>query len=313
MAAALESGRYEPASRIDTTPLTVGAKRIEDKHPLGVIDMTTVLAKSSNVGMTKIALSLEREQLWSVLAQLGFGQLTESGFPGESAGLLVRHTHWSPVSVATLSYGYGVSVTPLQLAQAYAVIASGGLHRPVSFVREDHAPRADRVLSERSVQELTQMLEAVVTGEGTGVRAAVPGYRVAARRARRASHRPAVTPTTATSPCSRVSRLRAARDSSSSSSSTSPRAASTTAAMSQRPSSPRHGGCAAVARRRARHAARAAAHPRARAARGGGRAVRSTAMAQPSAATSLDMLSRASHPRQRRASRSAASAPTAAP
>jgi len=181
MAAALESGRYEPASRIDTTPLTVGAKRIEDKHPLGVIDMTTVLAKSSNVGMTKIALSLEREQLWSVLAQLGFGQLTESGFPGESAGLLVRHTHWSPVSVATLSYGYGVSVTPLQLAQAYAVIASGGLHRPVSFVREDHAPRADRVLSERSVQELTQMLEAVVTGEGTGVRAAVPGYRVAGK------------------------------------------------------------------------------------------------------------------------------------
>src|SRR5262245_16262784 len=109
MAAALESGRYDPHTRIDTTPLRVGAKLIEDKHPLGLVDATTVLAKSSNVGMTKIALSLEREQLWSVLSQLGFGELTTSGFPGESAGLLVRYSHWSPVAVATLSYGYGVS------------------------------------------------------------------------------------------------------------------------------------------------------------------------------------------------------------
>jgi len=181
MAAALESGRYQPDTPIDTTPLIVGPKLIEDKHDLGIVDATTVLAKSSNVGMTKIALSLEREQLWSVLAQLGFGQLTASGFPGESAGLLVRHTHWSPVSVATLSYGYGVSVTPLQLAQAYAVVASGGMHRPISFVREEHPPRAERVLSEHSMQELTSMLEAVVSVEGTGVRAAVPGYRVAGK------------------------------------------------------------------------------------------------------------------------------------
>jgi cell division protein FtsI (penicillin-binding protein 3) len=181
MAAALESGRYQPDTSIDTTPLIVGPKLIEDKHDLGTIDATTVLAKSSNVGMTKIALSLEREQLWSVLAQLGFGQLTASGFPGESAGLLVRHTHWSPVSVATLSYGYGVSVTPLQLAQAYAVVAAGGMHRPISFVREEHPPRAERVLSEHSMQELTSMLEAVVSAEGTGARAAVPGYRVAGK------------------------------------------------------------------------------------------------------------------------------------
>jgi cell division protein FtsI (penicillin-binding protein 3) len=181
MAAALESGRYQPDTRIDTTPVVIGTKLIEDKHDLGIIDATTVLAKSSNVGMTKIALSLEREQLWSVLAQLGFGQLTASGFPGESAGLLVRNTHWSSVSVATLSYGYGVSVTPLQLAQAYAVVANDGMHMPVSFVREDHPPPAERVLSEHSVQELTQMLEAVVSSEGTGVRAAVPGYRVAGK------------------------------------------------------------------------------------------------------------------------------------
>jgi cell division protein FtsI (penicillin-binding protein 3) len=195
MAAALESGRYQPDTRIDATPLVVGTKLIQDKHDLGIIDATTVLAKSSNVGMTKIALSLEREQLWSVLAQLGFGQLTASGFPGESAGLLVPHTHWSQVSVATLSYGYGVSVTPLQLAQAYSVIAAGGLHRPLSFVREEHPPRAERVLSEHSVQELTTMLQAVVSAEGTGALAAVPGFtgrgedrdgaQVAGRRLRR--------------------------------------------------------------------------------------------------------------------------------
>jgi cell division protein FtsI (penicillin-binding protein 3) len=181
MAAALESGHYDPNTQIDTTPLTVGVKLIEDKHPLGVVDMTTVLAKSSNVGMTKIALSLEREQLWSVLYQLGFGQLTTSGFPGESAGVLVRYSHWSPVAVATLSYGYGVSVTPLQLAQAYATIAAGGVRRPVSFIREDKPPHEERVLSDRSVHELTSMLEAVVSAEGTGARAEVPGYRVAGK------------------------------------------------------------------------------------------------------------------------------------
>ena len=93
----------------------------------------------------------------------------------------MRHTHWSPVSVATLSYGYGVSVTPMQLAQAYAVVAAGGMHRPISFVREEHPPRAERVLSEHSMQQLTAMLEAVVSAEGTGVRAAVPGYRVAGK------------------------------------------------------------------------------------------------------------------------------------
>jgi cell division protein FtsI (penicillin-binding protein 3) len=181
MAAALESGRFEPHTLIDTTPLTVGAKRIQDKHPLGIVDATTVLAKSSNVGMTKIALSLEREKLWSVLAKLGVGQLTASGFPGESAGLLVRYAHWSPVAVATLSYGYGVSVTPLQLAQAYAIIAAGGRHRPVSFVRVERAPRAERVLDEHAAGALTGMLESAVAADGTGVRAAVPGYRVAGK------------------------------------------------------------------------------------------------------------------------------------
>jgi cell division protein FtsI (penicillin-binding protein 3) len=181
MAAALESGEYSKDTLIDTTPVKVGVKLIQDKHRLGVVDATTVLAKSSNVGMTKIALSLEREALWSVLAQLGFGQLTASGFPGESAGLLVRYTHWSNVAVATLSYGYGVSVTPLQLAQAYAAVAAGGLQRPVSFVRVDEPPEPRRVLSERVAQELTQMLESVIGTEGTGARAAVPGYRVAGK------------------------------------------------------------------------------------------------------------------------------------
>lgn len=183
MAAALASGKYSEQTIVDTSPgyIRVGAKPIEDKHNLGRIDLATVLAKSSNVGMTQIALSLEPEQLWTTLTRLGFGQVTTSGYPGESAGLLSHWTHWRPIGIATMSYGYGLSVTPLQLAHAYATIGAGGLSRPVSFLRVDAAPVGDRVLDERVSRSLVHMLESVVTPAGTGIRAAIPGYRVAGK------------------------------------------------------------------------------------------------------------------------------------
>lgn len=188
LAAALASGRYDADSVIDTSPgaIQVGMKLIEDRHGgaranLGRIDLATVLAKSSNVGMTMIALSLPPEQVWSTLDALGFGQVSTSGYPGESAGLLSHYSHWRKIGIATLSFGYGVSVTPLQLAHAYATLGAGGIKRPVSFQRVYDAVPGERVLDERVSRDIVQLLESVVTPEGTGKRAALTGYRVAGK------------------------------------------------------------------------------------------------------------------------------------
>ncbi|MDZ7767817.1 MAG: penicillin-binding transpeptidase domain-containing protein [Woeseiaceae bacterium] len=183
MSAALESGQYRPSSVIDTSPgyVVVGAKKIEDRRNLGRVSMTTVMSRSSNVGVTKIAMSLEPDQLWSTMKRFGLGTLTTSGFPGESAGLLTHYNHWRQISQATLAYGYGVSVTPLQLAQAYAVIGSGGISREVSLVALDRAPEGERVISEETATAVLAMMEEVIRPGGTGVKAQVAGYRVAGK------------------------------------------------------------------------------------------------------------------------------------
>lgn len=181
--AALASGRYAPDSVIDTSPgfMRVGIKTIQDKHNLGRISLTTVIAKSSNVGMAKLALTLEPRYLWEALDAFGFGQVTGSGFPGESAGLLNHYSHWRPIGQATLSYGYGLSVTPLQLAEAYAVLATGGVKRPVTLRRVDTAESGERVLDARIAREMLRVMESVVSEDGTGNRAALIGYRVAGK------------------------------------------------------------------------------------------------------------------------------------
>jgi cell division protein FtsI (penicillin-binding protein 3) len=183
VAAGMETGRYHRDTLIDTNPgmIRVGVKTVKDKHNLGTIDVTTVLAKSSNVGMTKIALSVRPQDMWSALDQFGFGRVTGSGFPGESAGILTSADHWRPVGQATMSYGYGLSVTPLQLAEAYAVLGAGGIRRPVSLRKLDAAPEGERVLDEKVASELVNMLEAVTSDAGTARRARVMGYRVSGK------------------------------------------------------------------------------------------------------------------------------------
>jgi cell division protein FtsI (penicillin-binding protein 3) len=182
VAAALESGRFDAGSVIDTSPglVKVGTRIIEDEHPQGALGLAGILAKSSNVGMTKIALRLEPQQIWTTLTELGFGHVTASGFPGESAGVLSNYASWRPESIASLSYGYGLSVTPLQLAQAYAAVGALGVARPVSMVRVDKSVPGERVMSERNARTLIGLLESVVA-DGTGTKAAIPGYRVAGK------------------------------------------------------------------------------------------------------------------------------------
>jgi membrane carboxypeptidase/penicillin-binding protein len=152
------------------------------------VSLTTVLAKSSNVGSARVALTMEPKAIWDVLTRLGIGRLTDSAFPGESAGNLAEPKHWRTVGQATLSYGYGVSVTTLQLARAYAAIAAGGVIRPVSMLALDEAPPGERAISAQAAADLTLMLQAVVSPEGTGYRASVRNFHVAGKTGRERSH-----------------------------------------------------------------------------------------------------------------------------
>jgi len=181
-AAGIASGRYHANTVIDTSPgfVQVGIKRIPDRNNLGAITLTRVLEKSSNVGMTKMAMTLSPKSMYDTLTAFGFGEVTGSGFPGESAGLLNDSSHWRKIGQATISYGYGLSVTPLQLVRAYATLGAYGIKRPVTLRKVDEPVPGERVIDPRVAKELLEMLESVVS-EGGGNRAALIGYRVAGK------------------------------------------------------------------------------------------------------------------------------------
>jgi cell division protein FtsI (penicillin-binding protein 3) len=183
IAAALSSGRFDIASLIDTGPgwFTVGAKTIEDKNNLGRIDLETLLTRSSNVGASKVALALDAEQLWSELRRFGLGEVSATGFPGESAGVLMEPDLWRPIGQATLAYGYGLSVTPLQLAHAYAILGARGRVVPVSLLALNQMPQARQVIDENAAAAVLRMLEPVASARGTAPKAAIPGYRVSGK------------------------------------------------------------------------------------------------------------------------------------
>lgn len=180
--AALESGRYQPQSLINTHPgtLKISGHTIHDFRDYGVIDVTHILTKSSNVGAAKVALELDSEHLWNVYDRFGYGEVTGSGFPGESAGVLRNHRRWRTLEQATLSYGYGLSVTALQLAQAYAALADGGRMRAPTFVAGATNP-AVSVIDPALAQTVVSMLETVTGPEGTGKAGQVGNYRVAGK------------------------------------------------------------------------------------------------------------------------------------
>lgn len=183
VALALESGKYKPDTLIDTNPgwMRIGGYKIEDDDNNGVVNLTQLLEKSSNIAAAKIMLSLQPQHFWDLLQRMGFGERTTSGFPGESPGLLVAHTSWPPSVIATLAYGYGISVTPLQLAHAYMILADGGEMLPVTFLKSNGTlPAATRVLPEAVTKTVVKMLEAVVQN-GTGKSAIIPGYQIAGK------------------------------------------------------------------------------------------------------------------------------------
>jgi cell division protein FtsI (penicillin-binding protein 3) len=180
---ALELQQIRPDTAIDTAPgyFKVGRHQVKDHRNLGRIDVATVLRKSSNVGVGKIALGLPKETYWQYLSNLGLGVATSTGFPGEAGGQLTHPRSWAAIDQATLAFGYGVSVTNLQLAQAYAVLANDGMRYGVSLLRTDRRTAGQRVFSPKTAMALRAMLEGVVSDEGTAPKAAVPGYRVAGK------------------------------------------------------------------------------------------------------------------------------------
>lgn len=183
IASALESNQFQPTSMINTAPgwMRVGRNIVKDSRNYGELSLTQILQVSSNMGVAKIILSLPPDQLWSLLHRVGFGEITGLQFPGEQSGSLIKPDTWSPFPLATLSFGYGLSVTALQLARAYAVIANDGMKLPLSLLKVDTQPTGKQVLSTSVAKEVRKLLESVVSKEGTGRAACIPGYRIAGK------------------------------------------------------------------------------------------------------------------------------------
>jgi cell division protein FtsI (penicillin-binding protein 3) len=182
-AAVLERGLLHSDSVIQT-PETwrVGTKTVRDVHPHPQMTVSEIIQKSSNVGAVKLAMSLTPQQYWDVLHRSGFGELPGSGFPGETAGRLRDAASWKPVEHATMAYGYGLSVSLLQLTRAYMAFANDGEVMPLSFLRREPQEIAGvRVFSPSVAREVRAMMETVTQEGGTGLRTRVPGYRVAGK------------------------------------------------------------------------------------------------------------------------------------
>jgi len=189
VAAALESGLYTPNTVIETSPgwMMVNGNEVQDIINYGTLDLTRVITKSSNIGATKIAFEIGPGAIRNVLERVGLGQMSGTGFPGEQGGVLPSHRRWSRIETATFSFGYGLSTTALQLAQAYSVIADGGIRKPVSLLKLDEVslqtlPR-EQVIDKSISHQVLAMLETVVDPKrgGSASDARVPFYKVAGK------------------------------------------------------------------------------------------------------------------------------------
>jgi cell division protein FtsI (penicillin-binding protein 3) len=182
-AAALESGQYTPDTKIQTSPgsLSIGPATIHDSHPQGILTVAQVIQKSSNVGASKIALTLDKQFMWNIYNELGLGHVEGVGFPGEATGHVRPYKTWRPIEMATMSFGHGISLTLLQLARLYTVFANEGEMRPISLIKLNEVPIGQQVFSAATANHVKDMLELVVQPGGTAVKAQVLGYRVAGK------------------------------------------------------------------------------------------------------------------------------------
>lgn len=180
--AAMEQGLVSPNTMIDTSPgyMNIGGKLIEDSRNYGKMDVRTILAKSSQVGTVKVALNMPPESVHQMFQRVGLGTPAGLGFPGELGGVLPQNSRWSDIQRATFAFGYGLTATSLQLAQAYSVLANGGNRVSPTLVRGTAIAPAERIIDEALVDKVREMMIDVV-GHGTGTRAAIDGYLVAGK------------------------------------------------------------------------------------------------------------------------------------
>ncbi|WP_417763743.1 penicillin-binding transpeptidase domain-containing protein [Shewanella sp.] len=183
MAAALQSGIVKPGDVIPTAPgwMRIGGRQVRDGVNWGDMTLAKILKKSSNVGISKLALQMPIQQLLGTYQSLGLGSYSGINIIGESAGLVQDRHRWSDFEKATLAFGYGLTVTPLQLARMYATLGSGGILYPSSILKLKQAPEGTRVLSENVAQEVLKMLVGVTEEGGTGTKAHIDGYPVAGK------------------------------------------------------------------------------------------------------------------------------------
>ena len=181
--AALESDRYDTETVIDTSPgyFRVGGKLIQDPINRASLSLAQAIQKSSQVAIAKVALDLEEQAVFDVLARAGLGNFVSSGLPGEAMGRFSNSQLRYPVVRATLAYGYRLSVTPLQLTGAYLTLASGGKRIPLSILKQDRQTETEQVFDPEHVRQVLAMMELVTSQAGTASKAAVPGYRVAGK------------------------------------------------------------------------------------------------------------------------------------
>ncbi len=182
-AAALESGKYQVDSKIQTAPgyFKIGPATIHDTHPQGILTLAQMIQKSSNVGAAKIALTLDKQFMWNIYNELGLGRTAGIGFPGEASGRLRPYKTWRPIEQATMSFGHGISLTLLQLARLYTVFANEGELRPISLLKLKEVPVGQQVFTAVTANHVKDMLETVVQPGGTALKAQVLGYRVAGK------------------------------------------------------------------------------------------------------------------------------------
>jgi len=185
MSAALQSGRWKPTDKVEVYPgsLQIGRYTIKDvsRSEGPILDLTGILINSSNVGMSKIAFDIGGEAIYRVMSQVGLGQYTGLGFPGERVGNLPNHREWRKAETATLSYGYGLSVTALQLVHAYAALANDGKMVPLSIIKVDKAPEAVQAIPKETAETVQGMLQQVIEAPRGVFRAQVPFYHVAGK------------------------------------------------------------------------------------------------------------------------------------
>ena len=180
VAAAIESGRYSPGTIVDTSPgwIRVKRKAIRDHRNYGELDLTGIITKSSNVGVSKLAQDLGADSMWQFFDHAGLGRPGTLGFPGEAVGSMPYPEQMDDLRLSTVSYGYGLSVSPLQLAESYTSFTDGCREHVSLLMSQVGQQSCERVMSEKTARQILDMLGTVVGPKGTGKRAAVEGYLV---------------------------------------------------------------------------------------------------------------------------------------